>query len=319
MNWGLAHGLLGRTGALSPSSAAVGPNTYLAERDFLKMLVLALCIHALALGIYALIPNEKVTDIPVRALSFKLGNEDKVAAYAPVATVAAAPSVPAPVMQATNDTWRAAPTVPAPVVPQPLRAVPKPEPKPVPKPEPEVRKPRIVKVDEQIARYQPAEQYQQETPAPALAPAAVPVQPQQYVREVGAPTPQMVAAVVNAGTNAGAPDGTASGEGATSSMTQTTAQAIRARYELEISSWIQRHKYYPAAAGGREGRAVVRMRIDRAGNVRYYAIEQSAGMTALDDAALDMIRRANPVPAVPENYPAGSLVEFLIPITFKAP
>ena len=32
-----------------------------------------------------------------------------------------------------------------------------------------------------------------------------------------------------------------------------------------------------------------------------------------------MIRRANPVPSVPENYPAGSLIEFLIPITFAHP
>jgi hypothetical protein len=32
-----------------------------------------------------------------------------------------------------------------------------------------------------------------------------------------------------------------------------------------------------------------------------------------------MIRRANPVPAIPADYPAGNLIEFLIPITFEAP
>lgn len=64
---------------------------------------------------------------------------------------------------------------------------------------------------------------------------------------------------------------------------------------------------------------MVRMCIDRGGNVRYYAIEQSSGLSIFDDAALDMIRRANPVPAVPVNYPASNLVEFLIPISFKAP
>lgn len=322
MNWGLTQGLIGRARhALAPSSVALGPNTYLAEKDFLKMLGIAFVVHMLAFGIYALMPSEKVTDIPVRALSFKLGGEDKVAAYAAVAT---APNVPAhiaaPVMQATSrDSWRATANMPAPVVPAPLKPIVKPLPKlvekaePPPPPKPEVKQPRIVKVDETLARYQaPA-------PLPAAVPTAAPVavapQPQQYVREVGAPTPQAVAAVVKAA----APDGAIGGEGATSTSAQQTIEAARAKYELEISSWIQRHKYYPVAAGGREGRAVVRVRIDRAGNVRYYAIEQSSGMQALDDTALDMIRRANPVPAVPDTYQSGNLVEFLIPITFKAP
>jgi protein TonB len=154
----------------------------------------------------------------------------------------------------------------------------------------------------------------------APQPAAVAPNPQQYVREVGAPSQQAVAAAIaSAATNAGIAAGALGGQGTENVLTPQTVQTIRARYEQEISLWIQQHKYYPVDAGGREGRAVVRMRIDRAGNVRYYAIEQSAGMAALDAAALEMIRRANPVPMVPANYPAGNLVEFLIPITFKAP
>ena len=312
MNWGLTQGLLGRArSALAPSATAVGPNTYLAEKDFLKMLGIAFVVHILAFGVYALLPKEKVTDIPVRALSFKLGNEDKVAAYAPQPAAAAVPSAPvvkpiaAPIMQAVSkDSWRATPNMPTPVIPAPLKPVQKPAPKL------SAKQPKIVKIAEELPT-----QYQPPAPLAAAMPVAVAPQPQQYVREVGAPSSQVVAAAVKAA----APDGAIGGEGATTAMTEQTAQAIRAKYETEISSWIQRHKYYPPAAGGREGRAVIRMRIDRAGNVRYYAIEQSSGMAALDDAALDMIRRANPVPAVPENYPAANLVEFLIPITFKAP
>jgi protein TonB len=135
--------------------------------------------------------------------------------------------------------------------------------------------------------------------------------PQQYVREVGAAPANPVQAAIPSATAGG----TASQEGTIS----PEVRAIRDRYEQQISAWIQQHKYYPAAASGREGRAIIRMRIDRSGYVRYYAIEQSAGVQALDTAAVDMIRRANPVPAVPANYPAGNLVEFLIPITFKAP
>ena len=154
----------------------------------------------------------------------------------------------------------------------------------------------------------------------AAAPPAIAPTPQQYVREVGAPSQQAVAAAVaNATRTSGAADGAIGSQGNVTSVSEQTAQAVRARYEQEISGWIQQHKLYPASAGGREGRVVVRMRIDRAGNVRYYAIEQSSGLRVFDDAALDMIRRANPLPAVPVNYPASNLVEFLIPISFKAP
>lgn len=299
MNWGLTQGILGRGRAsLAPSSAALGPNTYLTASDFMKMLGLALVLHLVAFGIAALIPPTKVTDIPVRALSFKLGDGDRIAAYNPTPAPAAAPAVAPPSLNAVSaDSWRASPNVPAPAIPAPLK------PKPVPKPVP---KPRVVKVEDALVK---------QTQAPAIAPT-----PQQYVREVGAPTPQAVAKVLsNAPQATGIPTGAIGGAGNATTISEQTAQAVRARYEQEISGWIQQHKLYPATAGGREGRVVVRMRIDRAGNVRYYAIEQSSGLAVFDDAAIDMIQRANPVPAVPVNYPAGNLVEFLIPISFKAP
>ncbi len=295
MNWGLAQGLIGRArGALAPSTAALGPNSYLSERDFLKMLGIAFVLHALAFGVSALVPRETVTDIPVRALSFKLGGTDQVAAYNP--TPSSTPA--APVMQAVSkDSWKATPNLPSPAIPSPLKPVAKIQPvaKYVPV------KPKTVRIDDALA------QQKQEAP-PVVAPT-----PQQYVREVGAPSPQVVAAVT--GNAAGA----IGGAGNDTSMSAQTAEAVRARYEQEISGWIQQHKLYPSSANGREGRVVVRMRIDRTGAVRYYAIEQTSGVQALDDAALDMVRRANPVPAVPANYPAANLVEFLIPISFKAP
>lgn len=300
MNWGLTQGILGRgRKSLAPSALAVGPNTYLTSTDFAKMLGVAFLVHVLAFVIAALMPSTEVTNIPVRALSFKIGGVDRIAAdgrpAAPVAAVT--PPVPAPVappvMQASrSESWRIRPDMPAPVVPAPLA---RPPANPAPKP------PRVVRVEEALAQQ-----------APAIAPS-----PQQYVREVGAPSPQAVAE--NAQRSAGVAEGAIGGQGSVTSLSEQTAQAVRARYEQEISNWIQQHKLYPAAASGREGRAVLRMRIDRAGNVRYYAIEQSSGLMVLDDAALDMIRRANPVPAVPASYPAGSLVEFLIPISFKVP
>ncbi len=94
---------------------------------------------------------------------------------------------------------------------------------------------------------------------------------------------------------------------------------IMSRYTQLISLWIQKFKVYPedARAKGLQGATVVRIRIDRRGNINYYALERSTGIELLDHAAIDMIRRANPVPAVPNDYPAGDTFEFLIPVNFS--
>ena len=311
MNWGLTQGLMGRARAsLAPSMTAVGPNTYLTRTDFFKMLGIALLFHLLFFLAASFFPGEKVTHIPVRALSFKLGDQDRVAAYgSPTAPSTAAPVIHPPVMGARTgeDTSRVLPDIP------PIQFKPAPVPARVRAPVPVHPTPH------------PSAVRAPEAPPAPTTPAIAPT-PQQYVREVGQPAPAPAsapepapAAAIPTTVVAGTATGSAGGAGAVSTQTEQTAQAIRERYEQQISSWIERHKFYPAAAGGRDGRVIVRIRIDRAGVIRYYALEQTSGIAAIDTAAIDMIRRANPVPSVPENYPAGSLIEFLIPITFAHP
>lgn len=93
---------------------------------------------------------------------------------------------------------------------------------------------------------------------------------------------------------------------------------LMSRYEQLISMWIEKFKLYPdeARARGMQGETIVRIRIDRKGNIRYYLLERSTGYQVLDRAAIDMVKRANPVPAVPNDYPPGDLIEFLIPVNF---
>jgi TonB family protein len=104
----------------------------------------------------------------------------------------------------------------------------------------------------------------------------------------------------------------------TISDAKTNAEVMR-RYEQLISLWIQKFKLYPeeARAQNMQGETVVRIRIDRQGNIIHRMLERSTGYQMLDRAALDMISRANPVPAVPHDYPQGDLMEFLIPVTFQ--
>lgn len=134
-----------------------------------------------------------------------------------------------------------------------------------------------------------------ETPTPP-SPKTDMNEAKQYVREVNAPKTK----------KSGAKDGAKDAE-------------IMSRYTQMISLWIQKFKVYPeeARAQGLKGAAVVRIRIDRRGNIHYQALEKATGIPLLDRAALDMIRRANPVPAVPNDYPAGESFEFLIPVNFS--
>lgn len=109
------------------------------------------------------------------------------------------------------------------------------------------------------------------------------------------------------------------GDGITLGNSTDSKAVIKTRYEQTISLWIQKFKLYPesARADGMEGDAIVRIRIDRRGNIRYSILEEGTGYEELDRAALDMVRRANPVPAVPDSYPEGDMFEFLIPVKFQ--
>jgi protein TonB len=309
MNFGLrAQGMLGAgQQTLRPSTAALGHNSYLREQDFFKMLAAALLLHAVIIGIASLWPEERVTDIPVRALTFKIGDTQRIAAYAPPDATpqpaAPTPAQPRPVQSLP----RAIPVKPSliPMVPPAQRQAPA-ENSEALEPLPLSQQPQPLPAAPAPVVTPPAAPIQQSLPdtAPLIQQAAIAPSPQRFIREPN---------------TLGTLSGAVGGQGTETTMTAATAQAVREKYELEISTWIQRHKLYPAEAGGKEGRVVVRMRIDRTGYVRYYAIEESSGSSVLDAAAIDMVRRANPMPAVPPTYPAGNLIEFLIPIVFRVP
>lgn len=330
-HWALTQGVLGgRTHqSLSPSAVALSPHSYLGSTDFLRMMGIAFVAHVVTLLILASWPREKVEQIPVQALSFRLG---EAAVLAP----------PTPVMVEEET----APVQPQDTASEPLK-------KEVPKPAPKPKKIEIPETLPEVARQVPQENVFGNTLTlpPRLMPAEqldgeaadkkslLERSPKQYVRQYGlpsvenllrdptAPKPTVkelteVAPTVFQGVNIAAQQ---AAEAANVKVVQGGGQGteateiIRQRYEQQISAWIARHKVYPASAAGKEGRAVVRMRIDRQGYVRYYALEETSTLEVLDKAALDMIRRANPVPRPPANYPAGNLIEFLIPITFETP
>jgi protein TonB len=109
--------------------------------------------------------------------------------------------------------------------------------------------------------------------------------------------------------------GTGSGS---SSTAPAWAQSARVQYESVLYGWINRHKLYPMLAQrrGLEGSAAVRVRIDRDGRVIDRSLDRSTGQPLLDEAALDIVRRASPFPKVPPEY-SGSTFEFVAPIEYR--
>jgi protein TonB len=75
-----------------------------------------------------------------------------------------------------------------------------------------------------------------------------------------------------------------------------------------VSAWLAAHRTYPAQARerGEEGNVSVRFTIDRSGRVMEAAILKASGASLLDDAALNMLRRAT-FPAFPANMPQAQV------------
>jgi periplasmic protein TonB len=85
----------------------------------------------------------------------------------------------------------------------------------------------------------------------------------------------------------------------------------------ELVSRLQRAKRYPDAAREREehGVATVRFTMDRQGHVLSVTLVRSSGSTALDEEAVALIHRAEPLPALPPEMP-GDTITLTAPIAF---
>ncbi|WP_280141175.1 energy transducer TonB [Janthinobacterium sp. YR213] len=91
-----------------------------------------------------------------------------------------------------------------------------------------------------------------------------------------------------------------------------------------VSSWegkvlarMERFRRYPTASRAKQEQGVVylRCRIDRDGQVLAAAVERSSGSAALDQAALDTLQRAAPLPRIPKERPDP--LELSIPVEFS--
>lgn len=103
--------------------------------------------------------------------------------------------------------------------------------------------------------------------------------------------------------------------------TAPTAAAVRSAslvsWKLRISTHLQRYKRYPpaAAARGEQGTAELAFTVDRTGQVKMAKLQRGSGHPSLDEATLELIQRAQPLPRPPSDVP-GNEFSFTVPVKF---
>ena len=100
------------------------------------------------------------------------------------------------------------------------------------------------------------------------------------------------------------------------SSTETGRQALSS-YQAKVAAHLRRHRAFPADARrtGARGTAVVRFTVNRSGRVVGASLARSSGNSVLDNAAIAMVRRASPFPAMPSSV-GGNSVTVSAPLRF---
>jgi protein TonB len=153
---------------------------------------------------------------------------------------------------------------------------PKPKPKPKPKPAPK-RKPKT----QSTAKPEPAPETEQKA----------------------VPKPESAA-----------PEATQAPPPATHAASRPSKQEIHT-WQAKLLAHLAKYKHYPRGAQRRNKQGVVMLSfsIDRTGRVLSARVVESSGHTSLDQAALDMIHDASPVPAPPNGI---TQLDFTVPVQF---
>lgn len=228
--------------------------------------------------------------------------------------------------------------------PQPEFVIPKPELRPQPKAEPKLESRPEPKVEPRfeplpVARVEPRPEPQ---PTPTVEPRPEPrpeprIEPRTEVRPEVKPVPRETPSVVQPGVEPSvaapavaqpvpAPVATAPVPSVVAPQPQPTAPKIDdaqdrrllATYGQSISKEIKRYQKYPAPAQRRgwEGTAEVLLQISADGKVTGITLSRSSGHAILDEEALDMVRRAAPLPQAPPDL-RGRAHVVSVPIVFR--
>jgi periplasmic protein TonB len=93
---------------------------------------------------------------------------------------------------------------------------------------------------------------------------------------------------------------------------------LPSNYLARLLAHLNTYKRYPYEARLRreEGTVFLRFTMDRQGHVLRYSVAHSSGSVVLDNEALALIMRAEPLPPVPADYP-GDRLDLIVPLIFS--
>lgn len=89
-------------------------------------------------------------------------------------------------------------------------------------------------------------------------------------------------------------------------------------WQMMLLRHLHQHLRYPVQARRRhqQGVTLVRFVIDRHGDLRSAQLESSSGHELLDEEALAVLARAQPLPAPPASV-AGTTIEIVVPVSYR--
>jgi len=97
--------------------------------------------------------------------------------------------------------------------------------------------------------------------------------------------------------------------------TGETAQRDRATWQKELAAHLHKHLRYPAVRTLKKAEVEVAFVLDRVGHVLSSSVVKSSGDPAFDSAAIEMVRRSDPVPQPPPLI-ADEGLRFTMPVQF---
>lgn len=213
------------------------------------------------------------------------------------------------------------PAAPASSVPVPAVSLPRPEPvsesqAPVdptpPPPELPPQPPPQVVIPPTPPAPEPAVELPEPSPPLSQSPAKRPVPRPRAVQQP--PRPVLPSKPETAPAQPAAPSTPTPSAAATAASRSDALQNWRG----QLIERLQRSKHYPEIARARDeqGIATARFTMDRSGHVLSVSLVRSSGSQALDEEAVALIRRADPLPPMPSDM-AGDTITLTVPVTFS--